>query len=101
MDTPLFTKNFDKIQRPVTELVPFDNAVVIPITDDGYCPFLTNDYQCAIYDERPEVCRKFGDESHPQLFCEFQTKDGKERNKKDRRKISEIQLKAAKNFINK
>lgn len=50
--------------------------IVIPLTEDNYCPFLKKDLSCAIYDERPEVCRKFGDESHPMLCCPMQDKDG-------------------------
>lgn len=39
--------------------------------NDNKCPFLRDDYKCNIYDRRPEICRKFGDGSHPLLTCQF------------------------------
>lgn len=44
---------------------------VIPLTEDCTCPFLDKDYKCVIYKHRPEVCQKFGDESHPLLVCPY------------------------------
>ncbi len=81
-------KNKWLIQRDIiTELsfeysghVPIgEGEHVVPITEDGKCCFLRKDLQCAIYEERPFLCRKFGDESHPRMTCRFQDKDGKER----------------------
>lgn len=30
-----------------------------------YCPFLTSDYKCAVYDDRPELCRIYGTTIEP------------------------------------
>ena len=57
----------------------------IPITDNQYCPYLNKDLSCNIYDDRPDVCRKFGDESHPMLFCPVLNKNGQERCRQNRR----------------
>lgn len=99
MDTELFNKHFNKICRPVSQLVPFDNQTIVPITEDGYCPFLQNDLSCTIYEDRPGICHKFGDESHINMTCEFQTKDGRSRTNKERRKISERQIQIAKKYL--
>jgi Fe-S-cluster containining protein len=74
--------NFDKQQRPVKEILDLDAEMILPVTEDGSCPFLQSDYKCAIYNQRPEICRKFGDESHPMMTCAYQTKDGQARSKK-------------------
>ena len=59
------------------ELVRFANSIVNPVLftiQQGWgavafthenpalnkCPFLRDDYRCNIYEERPEVCRLFG-----------------------------------------
>lgn len=40
---------------------------VFPVTDDGFCVFLTNNKRCAIYSDRPKVCRLYG--TIPELQC--------------------------------
>ncbi len=44
---------------------------LIPIDEHVVCGFLTTDFKCAIYDQRPDVCRKFGSvaETHEMLIC--------------------------------
>lgn len=54
---------------------------VIPVTDSGYCPFLKEDLKCAIYEDRPDLCKKFGDESHPAMCCPMQDNNGNPRDK--------------------
>ena len=41
--------------------------------------------KCKIYNERPEVCKRFGDESHPALCCPYQDKNGRVRSRAERR----------------
>ena len=53
--------------------------IVIPMTKDNYCPFLKKDLSCAIYEDRPPLCRKFGDDSHEVMCCPMQDKDGNPR----------------------
>lgn len=54
------------------------------VTQNNHCAYLI-DNLCTIYEHRPEVCRKFGDESHPNLFCPYQDKDGRPRSRQERR----------------
>lgn len=61
--------------------------IVLPLTSSGKCPFLTSENQCGIYDDRPSVCRKYGDESHKCLRCPFQDKNGRLRTRQEKRKI--------------
>lgn len=52
---------------------------ILPVTEDGYCPFLTEGLECAIYEDRPEICKRFGDESHVLMCCPMQKADGASR----------------------
>lgn len=90
--------NFDKQQRPVKEILEFGNDV-IPATEDGHCTFLTDTFQCAIYNQRPEVCIKFGDETHINMTCAFQTKEGHSRPKKETKRIAGLQEQKLKQFL--
>ena len=67
----------DKIVTPVLSVWPVGPAVV-PFTVDfkqpqdimkNKCPFLRSDFQCNIYNDRPDVCRKFG--QIKELPCRF------------------------------
>ncbi len=98
-DKEFFTKKFDKIQIAVSEFAPFHDNLVIPITADGTCPFLSSSFDCMIYDERPPICRKFGDASHINMTCAYQTADGQARSNKEFKKISKQQLTIANNFL--
>ncbi len=82
----LWQRKQHAIQREVksifkpTDMMKDDDIenVIFAITEDNYCPFLSQDLECAIYEDRPELCRKFGDESHPLMCCPMQDKEGKE-----------------------
>lgn len=87
----VWSDNQAKIQREVKEchkanaIDPDDGKrknFFLPITEDGYCPFLTKDFDCAIYEQRPKVCKKFGDETHWALRCPMQHADGSPRTRK-------------------
>lgn len=82
----IYEINKEKIVRKASELIDADDCV-IPITSDFYCVFLNEDLSCNIYEQRPDVCRKFGDESHPMLFCPVLDKSGNERCRQSRRRI--------------
>lgn len=80
----IWQKNQHKIHRQPKEThkvyvtMPNERKVtaILPITDDGLCPFLKKDLQCSIYEDRPDVCKKFGDETHWALRCPMQHSDG-------------------------
>lgn len=73
--------------------------LITPTTDDGLCPFLDRiNLRCNIYNDRPDVCKKFGDESHVLLRCPWQDKDGNTRSRQERRKIEQEGKKATDKF---
>lgn len=59
----------DKIVNPVQFVAPMGPGrhgfAVVAFTDErverNKCPFLRHDFKCNIYDNRPEVCRLFGE----------------------------------------
>ena len=73
-------------QREVVEEIPFKGAVIAR-TKDNYCPFLTKDFKCSIYEDRPWICKKFGDETAPLMTCCYQDKDGRIRSRQERRQL--------------
>lgn len=81
----LYDESQDKIVREPKEIMICDDSV-IPITASGNCVFLNEDLSCNIYENRPIICEKFGDESHPMLVCPFLDKEGNERTRQDRRR---------------
>lgn len=60
------------IVNPVLGFTPF-GMINIAMTDwdldKNKCPFLRVDRRCNIYENRPNVCRKFGE--IPELPCEY------------------------------
>ena len=68
----------DKIVNPVLFTESHGPAVVAFTVDDpldfmhNKCPFLRADYKCNIYENRPEVCRQFG--QIEELPCKFRKK---------------------------
>lgn len=63
----------DKIINSVISREPMFGSDVLAITNPdpmkNKCPFLRADYRCNIYENRPDVCRKFGE--IPELKCKF------------------------------
>lgn len=62
----------DKIVNPVLGIVPIGALRVAFTSNDmenNKCPFLRHDYKCNIYENRPDVCRKFGEIDR--LPCRF------------------------------
>lgn len=68
----LFEEKRHLLQREVEVLEAEDlPGVVMPFDKNLTCGFLTKDFRCAIYNDRPEVCKKFGSiaETHEMLIC--------------------------------
>jgi len=91
IQSSVWQRNQHKIQKEVKESrkVYFTKpdgqryTGFLPVTADGLCPFLKKDLQCAIYEDRPEICKKFGDETHWALKCPMQHADGTPREQED------------------
>ena len=66
---------YDKIINPVICTVPAGRGEVA-VTDgnpfENKCPFLREDYKCNIYENRPQICRLFGEIK--ELKCKFRKK---------------------------
>lgn len=71
---------------------------VLLVTDQTTCVFLQADLKCAIYEDRPEVCEKFGNEEHLNLTCRFQRKNGEPRSYFERQRLDKLQIKAFNKF---
>lgn len=67
----------------------------------GVCPFLGFDDRCSIYEDRPDVCREFGSESHPMMICSYQSRDGRIRSRQEHRAIGREQVKRQGGILNK
>lgn len=67
---------FAHLLRGGVKFMPFDSKTTICVDENGVCGFLTDDYRCAIYDNRPEICRIFGEpeQKHPCLTCSYKRK---------------------------
>ena len=52
------------------------DELVLPITEDMRCPFLTEDKRCEIHENRPKVCRIYGYGENP---CPYLRSDGRPR----------------------
>ena len=63
-----YHNNKDKVQtKERADYLMFPGFVVLS-NSDGWCPFLKANKRCAIYHDRPEVCRLFG--TIPELKCD-------------------------------
>lgn len=62
-NVPLMTEMWNRckhrIQRKIVEVIG-NEVWVVPMTEDGLCCFLNKDKECAVYEDRPDVCRKYG-----------------------------------------
>lgn len=84
----LVKKHHDLIAVDYTDTIPDHPEFTFPVTCDLMCIFLDGvSKQCSIYPDRPDVCRKFGDESHVEMSCPYLRSDGTKRNRQSRRKI--------------
>jgi len=47
------------------------NDLIIPFTEDLTCAYLDKNYKCSIYENRPELCREYGNGKHKLLTCPY------------------------------
>lgn len=86
IEKEIYERNLDKRLRSIEKLSSL-GAHVIPITSDGKCVFLKDDLTCNIYDDRPFLCKKFGDETHLMMTCAYQDKNGRHRSRQEKRAL--------------
>ena len=99
IDKKVYAENQYLLQRPVEKTFDMGTSIV-PVTAEMVCPFLASDHSCMIYKDRPDVCKKYGDESDLLMTCAYQTADGKGRTRKETRKLLEKQENHMKNSKN-
>ena len=108
IEKEIFERNQDSVTRPILDKIEFSGVdslsgqrvgLVLPFTQDSYCPFLTQDLKCNIYDDRPKVCRVYGSEERACLMCPFQDKEGRSRSRQESRKILRDASKQAEKLI--
>lgn len=83
---PFNKTEFDKSKLIREVNIQEKNGIIIAVDKDLYCGFLGHDYKCAIYDHRPDICRRFGNEEHALLTCRWQNKNGEIRSRAERRR---------------
>lgn len=79
----------EKLKCYITDPEKIRHKAIIPVTNDGLCPFLKEDLSCAIYNDRPTVCKKFGDETHWALKCPMQKVDGTPRTDEEKKELDQ------------
>ena len=72
--------------RSIHNYNPIEN-MVFATDKEGYCVYLTKDYKCSIYHKRPDVCKRYGDESHSMLVCPYMSKDDVIRTRAERKRL--------------
>lgn len=82
---PSFLKRHRPV-REITEIVEYGGAVIAK-TASGRCPFLGEDYRCSVYDDRPAICRVFGDGKTSFSTCHWQDADGRLLSRQERRAL--------------
>lgn len=89
IDRDVWERNKHKALRPIEKLLDMDGPfeAVLPVTADAMCTFLTQELRCSIYEDRPRLCKKYGDDSSPCMKCPFQDKEGRLRSRQETRKI--------------
>lgn len=53
------------------EFGPSEMVFTDPLLRNNKCPFLTRNYKCNVYADRPKICRMFGETDHPLLKCQY------------------------------
>ena len=82
----LAKKHEEKAQVKAMEIMPFGNNDIVSLTEDAFCIFLDRDTKkCVIYEERPDVCRRYG--LAEDLPCAYVDLRGKKRTPAKQRRM--------------
>jgi Fe-S-cluster containining protein len=83
---PVYFNNLDRRCRPVVEEIDMGD-MVFPQTGQNQCVFLSDNFHCQIYEDRPKTCREFGKIDSPLMQCPFMDKCGNRRTPKERKNV--------------
>jgi Fe-S-cluster containining protein len=82
----LAKKHEKMAQAKAEEIMAWGENDVVPLTEDAFCIFLDrNTRKCVIYDERPDVCRRYG--LAEDLQCQYIDVRGKTRTPAKQRRM--------------
>ena len=96
----LWERNMHRIVRPPLIARLDDQGHVHAVSAEGACVFnRPGDHRCNIYADRPEICRRYGDETDLFLTCPWQAADGRARCRGERRRIHCEQRKRQRKFL--
>lgn len=97
IEKEIYERNRHRLLSEVKKELPFQGYdphenthkdLIIPETEDGYCPFLQKEgFRCGIQDDKPSLCKRYGTTEDPLLRCPFQDPDGRIRSRQEVRKI--------------
>ena len=59
MDKDFVHSHKDKFQREICKKLPVLYNNILPVTFDMKCVFLKEDCTCAVYEDRPDVCKDY------------------------------------------
>ena len=82
----IWEKFKNRAQRVYKE-VPYDETHILPLTEDLNCPFLSKEYKCIIYEDRPWLCKLFGTKEIQGLKCPYLKANGSKRGKEERKRM--------------
>jgi len=86
----VYEKNKHLIKEKIEKELTFDvneNEIML-LTKSGKCCFLNTDNDCMIYEERPDVCRRYGTDFY--LPCPYIDRKGNLRNEAKHRRFQGI-----------
>jgi len=84
----VYYSNLDRRNRAVVDEIDMGD-MILPQTGQEKCTFLTDDFRCGIYDDRPTPCRQFGKIDSPLMQCPFMDKCGNRRTPAQRKKVEQ------------
>ncbi len=80
-------KHKDKIQIKISKKFQ-DKLGIYLLTEDMGCVFLNRKTRkCMIYEERPEICKAYGEVDNIRIMCPYFKKNGNPRSEAQRKKI--------------
>lgn len=89
IERSVWAKHTDKQFVNSIAVGPPGSPLIWIISKDGSCPFLDREkFVCKIYEDRPWICRSFGNEHHESVMCPRLDKTGRKRTRSERREIS-------------
>jgi len=88
MELEFWNRHQKDLKRPIVVGLALNGPYFT--TEDKKCPFLGYDNKCSVYENRPDVCRRYGGKDMP---CPWQDEEGNLRKHKETKEIISNQIK--------